>query len=252
MLELDTARMERNAASGQGAPGAVFQVAADRTPDLRELGPDLVVTSRQQFDLHERVVRTRSERRIAQARLLGIALRGVVSPRTVGLAVAQDIVAQLAALGIGRGLGQRPIDLMDAAFADHFVEPCEGFRCFGENNGPAHGTVDTVHHAKEHLAGFRIAPFDESFDLVFQSAFARRIGLHQVAAALVDDQQVIVLVENIVGSEHRRYYRIKVKGSSREAESSTVAVPWPLMMTRIGEPWRRSTSTITCRHWPQG
>ena len=36
------------------------------------------------------------------------------------------------------------------------------------------------------------------------------------------------------------------------AVSTTVAVPFPLMMTRMGEPWRRSTSTITCRHWPQG
>ena len=93
-----------------------------------------------------------------------------------------------------------------------------------------------MHHAEEHLAGFRVAPFDEGFDLVLQSAFARRIGLHQIAAVFVDDQQVIVLVEYIVGSEHRRYYRIKVNGSSRAAESSTVAVPWPLMMTRIGEP----------------
>ena len=109
-----------------------------------------------------------------------------------------------------------------------------------------------MHHAEEHLAGLGVAFFDEALDLILQCALARRVGLHQVAAAFVDDQQMVVFVENIVGSEHRTHYRIKVKGSSRAAESSTVAVPRPLMMTRIGEPWRRSTSTITCRHWPQG
>ena len=114
MLEFDTARVERDAAPGQGAPGAVFQVAADRTPDLRELGADLVVTPREQFDLDQRVVRPRPERRVTQARLLGVALRGVAGPRTVGPAVAQDIMAQFAALGIGCGFGQRPVDLMDA------------------------------------------------------------------------------------------------------------------------------------------
>lgn len=36
------------------------------------------------------------------------------------------------------------------------------------------------------------------------------------------------------------------------ADETAEAVPPPLMMTRSGEPWRRSTSTSTCRHCPQG
>ena len=54
MFELDPPRMERDAAAGQRTPRAVFQVAADRTPDLRQLGADLVVTPREQFDLDQR------------------------------------------------------------------------------------------------------------------------------------------------------------------------------------------------------
>ncbi len=57
VLELHAARVERDAAAGLRAPGAVFQVAADRAADLRQLRPDLVVASREQLDLDERVVR---------------------------------------------------------------------------------------------------------------------------------------------------------------------------------------------------
>ena len=70
MLEFDAPRVERNAAPGQRTPGAVFQVAADRAPDLRQLGAYLVVAPRQQLHLHERIVRPRAQRRIAQPRLL--------------------------------------------------------------------------------------------------------------------------------------------------------------------------------------
>ena len=163
--------------------GAVFQVAADRTPDLRELGADLVVTPREQFDLDQRVVRPRPERRVTQARLLGVALRGVAGPRTVGPAVAQDIMAQFAALGIGCGFGQRPVELMEAAFADHLVQTDERLRRLGENDGSAHRAVDAVHHAEEHLAGFGVAPFDEGLDLVLEGALARRVG-QQIAEGI--------------------------------------------------------------------
>ena len=56
----------------------------------------------------------------------------------------------------------------------------------------------------EALAGFRVAAFDVGLDLVFEGALTRRIGLYEVAAALVDHQQVVVFVENIVGREHLR------------------------------------------------
>ena len=65
-------------------------------------------------------------------------------------------------------------------------------------------TVDAVHHAEEELAGFGVAPLDEGFDLVLEGALTRRVGLHQVAAPFIDDQKVVVLVQNIFGSEHRK------------------------------------------------
>ena len=61
-----------------------------------------------------------------------------------------------------------------------------------------------MHHAEEHLAGLGIAPPDELLDLPFERIAARRIGLHQVAAPFIDDQKVVVLVQNIFGSEHRK------------------------------------------------
>lgn len=56
-----------------------------------------------------------------------------------------------------------------------------------------------MHHAEEDLAGFGVAPLDEGLDLVLEGALTRRVGLHQVAAVFIDNQQVIVLVENVVG-----------------------------------------------------
>ena len=194
--------MERDAAAGQRTPRAVFQVAADRTPDLRELGADLVVTPRQQLHLDERIVGPRPQRFVTQARLLGAGLRPVAGPRAVGAGVAQDVVAQFAAFGVGRPFGQGPVDLADAALADHLVEPRQGLRGLGEQHRAAHRTVDAVHHAEEHVAGLGVAAFDKGLYLVFERAFARRIGLHQIAAVFIDDQQMIVFVEDIFGSEH--------------------------------------------------
>ena len=108
-------------------------------------------------------------------------------------------MAQLALLGIGRRLGQRPVDFSDAPLAEHLVEARQRLRGLGEEYRPAHGTVDAVHHAEEDLAGFGVAPLDEGLDLVLEGALTRRVGLHQVAAVFIDNQQVIVLVENVVG-----------------------------------------------------
>ena len=72
------------------------------------------------------------------------------------------------------------------------------------SGGGTASAVDAVHDAEKHLAGFRVAAFDVGLDLVFEGALARRIGLYEVGAALVDHQQVVVFVENIVGREHLR------------------------------------------------
>ena len=204
MREFDRPRVERDAAVGVRAAGAVFQVALDRAADLRELGADLVVAARKQFDLDERVVGRGAERAVAQPRLLRFGFRGVAGARAVGAAVAQHPVAQFPFERVGPLFRDGPVGFADFARTDHFIEPHQRLRGLGEEHCAAHGTVDAVHDAEKHLAGFRVAAFDVGLDLVFEGALARRIGLYEVAAALVDHQQVVVFVENIVGREHLR------------------------------------------------
>ena len=130
MDEIDTVRMERNASVGIRTAGPVFQVALNRTADLRELRPDLMVAPRQQIDLHQRITSTRPQGAVTQFRQFCIAPGRIERPRTVGFLVTQDIVAQLSLFGIGTALRKRPIGLFDLAPADHLVQAGEGFRRF--------------------------------------------------------------------------------------------------------------------------
>ena len=82
--------------------------------------------------------------------------------------------------------------------------------------------------------------------MLFESGVIKRRG--SIAAKNISSGVNMFGVLSLTVPSHST----NVKGSSRAAVSTTVAVPFPLMMTRMGEPWRRSTSTITCRHWPQG
>ena len=156
----------------------------------------------QQFHLQKRVAGPGAGHPVFQPRLLGFGPRSVERLGAVGPAVAEDIVAQFAALGFGPVLGQRPIDLADAPLANHFVEPHQRLGGLGEKHCPAHRAVDAVHHAEKHLAGLAVALLDEAFYPVLQRTLARGVGLHQIAAVLVDYQQVVVFIKNIVGREH--------------------------------------------------
>lgn len=132
-------------------------------------------------------------------------------------------------------LGYGPVGLRDAALADHVVQARERLRRLGEEHRPAHGTVDAVNHAQEDVARLVVAHLDHGLDLGLQRIVGIAVGLHQVAAALVYHHQVVVLVEDIVGSEHC-CQSLNVKGRRSAADDTTVAVPPPDMMIRTGEP----------------
>lgn len=101
MLEGDAPRVERDAAVGIRAAGAVLQVAANRAADFGKLRPNLVVAARQQLDFDERIMGPPAEGPVAQERLLALGLRGVVGPRAVVAGVAHDVVVQLPSSGEG-------------------------------------------------------------------------------------------------------------------------------------------------------
>lgn len=62
---------------------------------------------------------------------------------------------------------------------------------------PAGGTVDAVREAAKHVAGLVVFPADVFPREFHQGYIARAVALHQVAAAFVYGQQVIVLVEDL-------------------------------------------------------
>ena len=186
--------MQRYAAVGIRAPCSVFKVSLDRTSYLRELGAYLVVASRQQVDLHERVVGRCGRHAVAQQRLLGFGARRIEGLRAVGLAVAQNPVAQLSLVALWRMLRNSPIGLPYGSVAYHLVEAYQRLGRFGEYYRAANRAVYAVHDAEKHLRGLVVAYLYHRLDLRFERVVALGRGLHQIAGMFVNDQQVVVFV----------------------------------------------------------
>ena len=109
---------------------------------------------------------------------------------------------QLALLGYGHLLGDRPIGFAHLATADHLVQAHQRLARLGKQHRTTHGAVDTVHNAQKDIARLTVALLDEGLDLILQRALARGVGLHQIATMFIDHQQVVILVNNIFYCKH--------------------------------------------------
>ena len=122
--------------------------------------------------------------------------------RTVGLAVAFDIMRERVPLFFRYGLGNGPIAFVDLAVPYHFIEAHKGLARLGQQNHTADRPVDAMDDSEKYFAGFSVASADELLDLVLQSDVPIGIGLHQIAAVFVYRQDVVVFVEYVFLTEH--------------------------------------------------
>jgi len=90
-----------------------------------------------------------------------------------------------------------PIRFLGFAVAEHFVESGQCLTGSSENNDSRCRTVEAVHDAQKHFAGFVVFVFDVFLNHFRQRFIARFVALHNIADTLVDDNEVVVFVEDL-------------------------------------------------------
>ena len=125
--------------------------------------------------------------------------------RLVLLFVAQKVVGE-GGFGCGRGvLHHSPVGLAYLVMFYLLVEARQGFARLGENHQPAHGPVQSVHHAAEHVARLVVFLFQVIFDKVGHAEVARFVALHYLRRQFIDDYQMVVFVNNLTFGEIRTH-----------------------------------------------
>lgn len=194
MDELDRAGMQRDAAVAVRARGSVLQIAADRASYLRQLGSYLVVSSGEQLDFEQPVTIALGQQPVVEPGFLGVGDRTVVGFRSIRPSVAHEEMPETSRFGRGTVLSNSPIDFADTSVFDRLVHARERLARFGEQDRSADRAVDPVYDAQKDGSGFAVADADHLLDFVLESRIARRIGLDQLAGALVHDDQMVVFV----------------------------------------------------------
>ena len=96
--------------------------------------------------------------------------------------------------GRGTVLCNSPIDFADLPAFDRLVHARERLARFGEQDRSADRAVDPVNDAQKDGSGLAVADADHFLDFVLEGRVVRRIGLDQLAGALVHDDQMVVFV----------------------------------------------------------
>lgn len=207
--ELDTASMQRYASIGIAALGTVFQVALDGATDGRQLAAYLVVTTRLEVNLKQRIAVATGNGTIRKDSALcltvdGFAVAGEGMPLAVEACDDVGLVLLLvageemlkASLRLGRRIGNDcPVGLLDFVVRlEHVVEPCQRLTGAREKHNPARGAVETMRDAKEDLAELVVLFLDVCLDGLGEGRVARLVALHNLAARLVDGYDMIIFV----------------------------------------------------------
>ena len=89
-----------------------------------------------------------------------------------------------------------PIRLVHLALGKHLVESGKGLRRAGKDHQPRYRTVQAMDDAEEHLAGLLVLLLDVFLDGLAERLVTRLVALHNFAAVLADDDDMVVLVDN--------------------------------------------------------
>lgn len=209
MNELDAAGMKADTTVRVAALGTVFQVALDGATDGRQLAAYLVVTTRLEVNLKQRITVATGYRPIRKDSALCLTVDGfAVAGEGIALAVeARDDVRLVlllvageemleASLRFGGRIGNDcPVGLLDFVVRlEHVVEPCQRLTGAREKHNPARGAVETMRDAKEDLAWLVVLLLDICLDGLGEGRVARLVALHNLAARLVDGYDMIIFV----------------------------------------------------------
>ena len=190
--ELYPAGQERDAAVRVGAAGAVFEVSLDGAAHVRELAADLVVPARKELDLKQEIAVCGLREAVMQPGFLAVFGHvGLVLGFVAGEIVREGVFV----LGRTRG-GERPVGLVDVAAAEHPVQALQGLGGLGKEAHPAHGAVQAVGDAQEHLAGLGVPLGYEGLEGLAQGFVSGLVSLYNLSGAFIEDHEVVILVED--------------------------------------------------------
>ena len=128
---------------------------------------------------------------------LAVLARGVVGVALVALAVLPQVVDDVAD-GVGRfALDHRPIRLGDLAVLERLHHAAEALGRLGVEDDAADRSVDAVDGAKPGLTGLVVLDPQVFADDVVEGAVVGDVALDDVAGALVDRDDVVVLVQDL-------------------------------------------------------
>ena len=91
---------------------------------------------------------------------------------------------------------------MNLATSNHLIQASECLRGLGEHHSATHGAVDAMHHAQKHIAWLVVAHLNHRLDVILQRLVCLAVGLNELAAALIDNYYMVVLVEYIFWMYH--------------------------------------------------
>ncbi len=194
--EPDGAGVERDASVGVGAGSAVLEVALDGAADVGELAADLVMTAGEEFHLDQMIAFGAFQVVVPELRLLGFAARSLGDEGLVQLFIPGHPVGQERLGRFGPGAAQCPIGFVDFSLPEHRIQAFQGLGGLGQDHDAAHRAVQAVGNPHEHLAGFFVPLCDEGLQRLTDRLVARLVALDDFARALVENEQMVVLVED--------------------------------------------------------
>ena len=203
MLKADCVCVESDATIGVAARCTIFEVALDRTSDVGQLAADLMVPAGMQIYV-EQVVSAIADSNcmIFEAGQFGIGAPGGDYIAFVAfLDLDEPILKHVGFLG--RGVADNgPVVLLEIAGAHLLNHTTQCFGGFRKQHNPTYRTVEAMDDTAVDLAGLVVADLDVLFDEVGQAGVACLVALRYLARQFVDGQQVVVLVEYLVGDGH--------------------------------------------------
>lgn len=203
MLKGDGVGMERDGAVVIAAGSAIFEVTLNGAADISQLTTNLMVTTCMQVDVEEMIAAV-GDRYLAvfEACQLGIGARRGEDIALVALLVLDKPIFK-GTCRLRRGIFDHcPIVFLELSCAYLLHHTAQGLGSFGQQHHAGDRSVEAMDDTTVDLSGFMVALLDKLFHQIGQTGVASLVALGDLPRQLIDSQQMVVLVEYLIGNCH--------------------------------------------------
>ena len=196
MDERDAPRVKGYASVRIGTGCAVLEVSLDWAAYSGKLTADLMMPSREEFDLHKVISLRRTEETVAETGVLRALAGGRADKRLVQFFVTDKPVLQRSFLRVRLYRRQGPVAFVDISGTEELAEALERLGGLRKHDDAADRAVKTVGDAHKDVAALAVALRNESLQRFADGLITGLVSLDYLSGLLVEDEEVIVLVEN--------------------------------------------------------